>query len=226
MKKTYLLLAVLLVFIMAACAPALSPQSTPNSGQLPPSSEPDVAYKPVIYLYPQEEMQVSVNLDLNGEFLFTYPAYNDGWNVTAYPDGTIISDGNEYSYLFWEGELNTRYDFSEGFVVRGEDTEAFLVEKLQYLGLTPKEYNEFIVFWLPQMVNNNYNLITFQDDLYTVNAALEISPQPDSIQRVFMAYKALEERVEIPPQELVPFVRSGFTVIEWGGTEVSVDTAV
>ena len=39
-------------------------------------------------------------------------------------------NGNEYSYLFWEGENNTDYDFSKGFCVAGADTADFLREKL------------------------------------------------------------------------------------------------
>ncbi len=183
--------------------------------------EPEpVSEKPVIYLYPTEEMDVSVDLDFNGELLFTYPTYENGWEVTAYPDGTIINDGKEYSYLFWDGYSNVEYDLSKGFVVKGEDTEEFLIEKLEYLGLNPKEYNEFIVYWLPRMIENPYNLISFQEELYRDNAELTITPEPDSIQRVFMAFKALEDEIEIEEQQLTPFERSGFTVIEWGGTEV------
>ncbi len=183
--------------------------------------EPEpVTEKPVIYLYPTEETKVLVELDFNGELLFTYPTYNDGWRVTAYPDGTIISDDREYSYLFWDGYSDVEYDFSKGFVVKGDETEAFLVEKLEYMGLTPDEYNEFIVYWLPRMIENPYNLITFQEEIYTSNAELTITPKPDSIQRVFMAFKPLEEYIEIEPQQLTPFVRNGFAVIEWGGTEI------
>jgi|LSQX01.1.fsa_nt_gb hypothetical protein len=60
--------------------------------------EPKTA-KPVIYLYPEEKTDVSVKLDYNGELFVTYPNYNNGWNVTAYPDGTIINkaDNEEYS---------------------------------------------------------------------------------------------------------------------------------
>ena len=50
---------------------------------------------------------------------------------------------------------------SAGFVVKGEDTAAFLQEKLAYLGLTPREYNECIVYWLPRLEGNPYNLISF-----------------------------------------------------------------
>lgn len=38
-------------------------------------------------------------MELNGRFMCTYPEYKDGWDVTAKPDGTIIADGKEYSYL-------------------------------------------------------------------------------------------------------------------------------
>ena len=83
-------------------------------------------------------------------------------------------DGKEYSYLFWEGNSNIEYDMSKGFIVKGEDTAEFLRDKLEYIGLTPREYNEFIVYWLPKMQNNPYNLITFQNEVYTDNAKLEI----------------------------------------------------
>ena len=89
------------------------------------------------------------------------------------------------------------------------------------MGLIPKEYNEFIVYWLPLMENNKYNLISFQGENYDENARLEIEPKPDSILRVFMAYKPLKEYKEVEEQEIIPFERKGFTVIEWGGTEIS-----
>lgn len=180
----------------------------------------DYAAKPVIYLYPEGGTEISVKLDYKGELHYTYPTYEDGWDVIAYPDGTIYSDGKEYSYLFWDGYSDTAYDMSRGFVVSAEDTEDFLVEKLGFLGLTPKEYNEFIVYWLPQMINNPYNLITFQDDCYTESAVLTITPEPDSLLRVFMAYTPLDAPIEIEEQELSPFQREGFTVIEWGGALV------
>lgn len=139
-------------------------------------AEEDVSAKPVIYLYPEEKTEVSVTLDYDGELTVTYPAYEDGWHVTAYPDGTLLdADGNEYSYLFWEGVSDTVYDFSKGFCVAGEDTADFLRETLSAIGLTPEEYNEFIVYWLPKMQDNPYNLISFQAGRYTESARLEIT---------------------------------------------------
>ena len=177
--------------------------------------------KPVIYLYPEAETEVTVRLEYKGRLTCTYPAPDpDGaWHVTARPDGTLTDrQGREYSYLFWEGASDgTPPDFSRGFVVRGSDTAAFLREKLAYMGLTPREYNEFIVYWLPRMQDNPWNLIAFQGRNYTDSAPLTVTPRPDSILRVFMAYHPLNAPVSVPLQELTPFVRRGFTLVEWGG---------
>ena len=179
--------------------------------------------KPVIYLYPTEPTEVSVKLDYSGDLTCTYPAYGEGWNsFTAYPDGTLIfPDGKEYYCLYWEGQRDVDYDFSKGFCVKGADTAAFLEWALTEQGLTPREANEFIIYWLPRMEGNPYNVISFQTEAYTEGAALDIQPNPDSLLRVFMAYYPSDEAVEIEAQSFTPFERVGFAVVEWGGCELA-----
>ena len=181
--------------------------------------------KPVIYLYPEQETDVHVELELTeSELNTTYPKYDNGWDVTAYPDGMLLNkaDGSHHKYLFWDAvNCRTRFDFSKGFCVAGSDTESFLKEKLTYMGLNEQEMNEFIVYWLPLMEHNAYNLISFQGDAYTNSAKLKITPTPDSECRVFMAYVPLENAMAIEPQQLENFERNGFTVVEWGGAEVN-----
>ena len=180
-----------------------------------------VAYKPVIYLYPEKETEVSVSLDLNGKLTCTYPEYKSGWQVTAAPDGTLTDKkGQTYNYLYWEADLRANYNLSKGFCVKGEDTAAFLEIALSKLGLNRREANEFIVYWLPQMEQNPYNIISFQTSAYTDAAKLNVNPAPDTLIRVFMTFKASESYVEIPSQSLTAPARSGFTVVEWGGTQV------
>ena len=186
---------------------------------------PDDVYfeKPILYLYPSDTTKVTVKLELPGKLTCTYPAYNNGWTVTAAPDGTLTDEkGQTYNYLYWEGEGTERYDFSRGFCVAGADTAAFLEDALAQLGLTRKEANEFIVYWLPRMEQNPYNLIAFQQETYTETAKLTVTPTPDSILRVFMAWKPLEKPVDIPAQTLPTFERHGFTVVEWGGAEIQI----
>ena len=202
-----LLLSLLFVGALAGCTP----------------EELAAAAKPVVYLYPEEETEVTVRLDYQGDLTCTYPAISADhtWTVTAAPDGTLTdSAGETYNYLYWEGASADAYDFSKGFCVKGADTAAFLEEALRQLGLTRREANEFIVYWLPRMESNPYNLIAFQGEAYTDRARLTVTPAPDSVLRVFMAWQALEGEVEIPPQELTAVERSGFTVVEWGGAEI------
>ncbi len=179
--------------------------------------------KPVIYLYPEEETDVSVQVDFNsnGELTCTYPEYDNGWNVTAMPDGTLYDkDGKEYYCLYWEGEGEYNLDFSEGFCVKGEDTADFLREKLMHMGLTARETNEFIIYWLPIMQENPYNIITFHTDDYVNAVPLTVSPIPDSVIRVFMTFRASNSEVAIPIQTLPQYERNGFAVVEWGGGEI------
>lgn len=211
--------------------PSTDPQTTEEQTTEEPTTEEDthvctdevVDEKPVIYLYPETPTKCDVRVLLDGELTFTYPAHGaTGWqNFVAYPDGTLtFPDGKQYYCLFWEGKTEAQYDFSKGFCVAGKDTEAFLEWALAAQGLCAREANEFIIYWLPRMQNNAYNLISFQAKAYTDAAVLEINPAPDSMLRVFMAYMPLDEAVEIEPQEFVAFERKGFCVVEWGGAEI------
>ncbi len=207
MKKIFaVILSVISLLMLASCDPGENDSLTA---------------KPVIYLYSTEETEVNIKLSVNGDLTCTYPAYNDGWTVTASPDGTLTDEnGREYYCLYWEAIQSTEYDFSRGFCVKGEDTAAFLEDVLAEIGLSERETNEFIIYWLPQMEQNPYNLISFQADTYTDSAELEITPTPDSILRVFMAWRELDEAVEVEPQEFAEFERIGFSVVEWGGAKV------
>lgn len=177
--------------------------------------------KPVVYLYPERPTDVSVKVDYRGTFSETIPAYRDGWEVTACPGGALVdrADGRSYPYLFWEGNTPVEWDFSEGFCVTGADTERFLREKLARLGLNAGETAEFLDYWLPEMQQNAYNLITFSTEQYERLAPMEISPAPDSLLRVHMVYRGLDAPRPIREQKLEGgFVRRGFTVVEWGGS--------
>lgn len=180
--------------------------------------------KPVIYLYPEKQKNISVRLDFKGEVTYTYPEYKAGWNVNALPDGTLknLSDGSTHYYLFWEGNPDKKdWDFSEGFVVKGSETQAFLLEKLPALGLTLREYNDFITYWVPKLMYNPYNLIKFAQGEYDDIAALDITPAPDTVLRVHMVWKALDAPITVREQKLPSAPkRRGFTAVEWGGTEV------
>lgn len=216
MKKYLVICILVLAAVIAAVIFARIPRETCDEPELPQNNIADA--KPVIYLYPEIPADVTVQLDYAGQLTCTYPKYENGWQVTAQPDGTLTDgNGQTYNYLYWEGLSHGEYDFSQGFCVAGADTAAFLEQALADLGLNRREANEFMVYWLPLMEQNPYNLIAFQSDAYTNRAGLTVEPAPDTVIRVFMAWKPLETAVDIPPQILTAPVRTGFTVVEWGG---------
>lgn len=180
--------------------------------------------KPVIYLYPTQKQNIQVKLNYTGTLTHTYPKYNEnGWNVTAEPNGTLWGKNKqEYYALFWEGKPNEQIIPKDGFVVSGKETAAFLEEKLSYLGLNRREANEFMMYWLPRMENNPYNLIHFAGKEYEEQATLEITPKPETIIRIMMITQPFENKITIPLQDLSALkkCRKGFTVVEWGGSVI------
>jgi len=180
------------------------------------------SFKPIIYIYPEEDnMPVTVSLSKPENLTCSYPEYkDDGWQVIANKDGTLKEIGKEREYysLYWEGLIHSK-GFKDGFVVKGEDTREFLEEKLEVLGLTDKEAEEFIVYWLPKMEKNNYNLIRFLTyEELNEEMALTINPEPDTLIRIQMQYKPLLFKMDIPEQKLEKVEREGYTVVEWGGS--------
>lgn len=181
--------------------------------------------KPVLYLYPETETEVSVSFAHPESLTTVYPAYPDGgWKVVAQPDGMLrtVSDGEvserTYYALYWEESGSTPCDFSTGFCVAKEDSAAFLEDSLAALGFTDREANECILYWLPMLEKSPYNLVYFEltESREDYNA-LRILPKPDSVLRVALHILPVTEPVEIEAQVLPAFDRHGFTAVEWGG---------
>ena len=187
--------------------------------------------KPVIYLYPEKDnLDVNVKVDMkkeDGEITSIYPVINKTdnktWIVKANRNGEILYNGRKHYYLFWECLFNKSFEINEGFVIEGNKCYDFFEKKLQYLGLKENEANDFITYWCPKMEHSKYVLINFQDEEYDKRAPLTVEPKPDSMKRIFMTYKLLDEQITVPTQNLEKFriqERKGFFVLEWGGSQV------
>ena len=196
----------------------------------------EMAYKPVLYLYPQEERQLAVTLDVEGELGTVYPAperqvqteegNRASWTISAAPDGTLTdASGRTYPSLFWDGPVSLTSP-EQGFVVAREDAVPFLEEKLGQLGLSDKEAADFITYWAPRIRANEYTFVSFDASSYvqqvTYSFADEAGNQvtPDTFIRVFMTMRKAAASTVVTPQNFAPTpTRSGFTVVEWGGAE-------
>ena len=192
--------------------------------KIPMRDEPDIPMpdkKPLIYLYPKETMDISVQINLiNSEFTAIYPKFNgeNTWNVRAKPNGDILMNGKTYPYLFWEADSYNPHYTNEGFIVSEENAEEFLEEKLNILGLNEKEKTDFITFWLPVLLRNKLSLCSFQTEKFFKNMELNVTPKPDSMIRIFLVIKKLDAPINVKEQKLVSVERKGYTVVEWGGS--------
>lgn len=184
-----------------------------------------VCYKPAVYIYnaPDENINVKIGQE-NMNVTVSYPEYpSSGWIVRQADDKQhVTSQGKDFQYLYYEGTMkkDPEWNMEKGFCVKSEDTAEFLDEKLELLGLNKDERDEFIVFWLPLMQPNPYNLISFTSEQYEALVPLDVTPKPQQMVRVYMTYKPLQEPVDIEPQELEKVDRSEdkYTVVEWGGS--------
>lgn len=176
--------------------------------------------KPIIYLYPTTETKVNVKLWTPQNLSHTYPKYNSEkwWNVIAQPNWEL-KDTDTWRKLYalyreWKSDIETNFD--EWFVVAWKDIIPFLEEKLAILWLNEREAEEFIVYRLPQMEDDEWNLIKFETiEEQNENMPLNITPKPDTVIRVMMDWKAIDKPIDIPEQQLNTPVRSWFTVVEW-----------
>ncbi len=190
---------------------------------------PALIKKPAIYLYPETKQEITVLHDFKGTITTTYPAYNNGWNVIASPDGKLYNpaDQRSYPYLFWEGAYgfpDTHYQYTEGFYIEKKDYIEFLQSKLAAIGLNEAEITDFVMFWLPVLNHNPYAFVHFRiNDNIDNTSFLNIQPKPESVLRVFMEFiglQSLQGIKQLPEQTFTPFTRKGFTVTEWGGAEI------
>ena len=177
--------------------------------------------KPVIYLYPEKNTDVNVKVAPNGGLTKVEPAYPlNGWNVRATPQSEItdLLSGQKYPYLFWEGKAYNMVTPDYGFVLKREEVGVRMKVILAKLGLNEKETSDFLDFWQPKLEVKPYVFVTFVPQKeFDKLAPLTITPVPDKIIRVFMDYSPLEVPTKVMEPQIHTPVRSGFTVVEWGG---------
>ena len=175
--------------------------------------------KPVLYLYPKKTTKVTVTFEHPEYLETTYPKYNGKWEVKAHSNGDLYDNNGSYYYaLYWDEKKVRDVDFSTGYYVEKDDAISFLEQKLSYIGLSRREANEFIMYWLPVLEKNEKSLVYFEltEERESYNK-LNISPKPDSLLRLVIHIKKVDKKVNIPKQTLTKFQRKGFVAVEWGG---------
>ncbi|HUO49972.1 MAG TPA: type II secretion system protein [Candidatus Paceibacterota bacterium] len=177
--------------------------------------------KPVIYLYPEKKTDVTVKI-FPVKIENSIPSYAGGWDVTAYPNGTLVNDADQqtYPYLYWEGLSDQPVvDQTKGFVVPTDHVQSFLEAALRAQGLNDKEIQDFTAYWVPRMTSPHpYVYVYFMPQAdYNALVPMNISPKPDTLIRVYMVFKELDQKITVTPQTFTAPARTGFTAVEWGG---------
>lgn len=190
--------------------------------------------KPVIYLYNEQEINFTLNLETKGDLSFTYPQLpkNNTWKMKTLKNGNLLSEsGKEYPYLFWEAKQNlnsfkqTTANSQE--IILGVNLVSYFESELSKLGLNYKEKTDFITYWCPKFNSSENVLVQFYlDENCEVIGKLNINPKPKNIRRIYVTFQKnplIHENFKTKKLETTAFNREGFTVIEWGGSEIMND---
>jgi len=175
--------------------------------------------KPVVYLYPEKPMTVSVSVD--ADVTVSDPPYGNGWLAQADPSGRLTVSGQSYPYLFWEGFGHGAYPNINGIgtLVTQSEMLPTLKAQMTQLGLTVSEQADFLEFWQDRLPTTPYIRLTWLTTREMEGVAkLTIEPKPDTLIRVFLDFAGLEQPVVLRPQKLTTSDRRGFVAVEWGGS--------
>jgi len=180
--------------------------------------------KPVIYLYPEYKIDVSVNLNIPGIVTKSIPDIDKtSWkNLTAYPDGHFIYKDKTYNELFYETSETKSEAPKNGIVVDKNDVKSILTNITDKLGLLPSEQSEFLAYWLPKVnsIPSERVLISiFSPSQKDKIDGVTINPKPDVFINFIMYFKGVDNDYRTEPLTLPsePPARHGFTAVEWGG---------
>ncbi|MBI2616523.1 hypothetical protein HYW55_00115 [Candidatus Gottesmanbacteria bacterium] len=177
--------------------------------------------KPAIYLYPEKETALEVQVSPKGELTTTIPEYGSGWNIVSFPDGRLKTDGQSYPYLYYEANLNDGYKPKEGWIISLEEREAKLSDILKSLGLNEKERADFLDYWLPRLTSKPYYFVGFVPlSEIEEKEKLTLSENPDTILRVRLIFEGLDAPVSVPAPILQATDRKGFVLVDWGGSVI------
>ena len=189
----------------------------------------DITEKPVVYVYSDKEISGQIRVDAIGSLTFTYPKLDSVWNFEVSSNNELTVDGKPYPYLFWEAErpkLDVRWqgDVIPGKIVEKGQVMNFLESSLTSMGMNAREKTDFITYWAPRMLSYPSVFVQFtQDEAVAAEIGeLSVRPHASAVNRVFMSFCSGEEMNIFPIEEqtFTPIKRTGFYLVEWGGTEI------
>ncbi len=175
--------------------------------------------KPNIYLYPEENIQLSVKLNFpkGGKIVTSIPEYDNGWNI--FVDSIGIID-NHYTFLFYESKQPNIWQKNKGWIVEQKELESFFRYNMAEYGFRGQEIQDFIDYWIPKFGKFKYYAIYPQlSDIIDTVIEISFSKKPDNIMRLFYVVKGFSNLPNLElkePSIETNFKRDKFFVTEWG----------
>lgn len=176
-----------------------------------------MAYKPNIYIYPTEQIELSIKLNfpMGGKIVTSIPEYGTGWNVSVDTSGLI---NDTFTYLFYESTQPDIWQRSHGWCIQADDLSLFFRKNMKEYGFNDMEINDFIDYWIPRLTDHSFYTIYPQTKERIDNVIqLDFSKQPKNLLRLFYIIKGhnqLEDTLTAPTIDT--FKREGYFVTEWG----------
>lgn len=186
-------------------------------GELKPTTQVNV-YKPNIYLYADEEIEVQINFLREELLTATIPQYTDNWIAKVYGNGSLSSQNGIYNYLFYESKASRELVTKEcGWIVKADEREEALLKILEQYQFNESEKSDFMDFWLNKLETGVDYIVYPQNTSYVdKQMPIEITPKPDNITRLWFGFEKYSGQ-SISEPLVKPIVRENFTVVEWGG---------
>lgn len=173
-------------------------------------------YKPNIYIYPtlSIKLNLEITFPLGGSITESIPKYNDGWSVSVDPNGLI---DNKFEYLFYESVQPDLFQYNQGWCVPKIDLKQFFEKNMNLYNFSSNEIADFNEYWIPRLTDHEYYIIYPQtNEIIDKIIKLNLSTQPDNINRLFYGIVGIDRNTEIEAPSIVSFTRNGFFIMEWG----------
>ncbi len=176
-----------------------------------------VAYKPNIYLYPEEETGLSVELSFpkGGKILKSIPSYKSKWKVKVKPNGKI---DNKFPFLFYESSQPNEWQQESGWLVNRDSLEDFFEHNMQAYGFNSTEIYHFTSYWVPRLDKSKFYLVYPQENKeIDPLIRLETSIKAQHILRLHYFIKEASENSHVKKHKIPQKIeRKGFFICEWG----------
>lgn len=179
--------------------------------------------KPNIYIYSQEEREVTVAFDQPELLTVTIPEYQDSWKVTADAEGRLTdASGGAYDFLFYESISEAfLFETEEGWRVPADGRKECFETILFDLGFQENETADFTEFWTEKLdPDTDYLMYPQGTERVDLAMPVTITEEPECLERIWFVFTEDGGRsVEEPAG--YELTRGGegcrYYVLEWGG---------